>query len=254
MKKLTAALLFIGLSLHLSAQAKIKFIENSHDFGSVQEGELAIYVFQFKNTGNDTLQLQSVRPSCGCTSPYWAKDPVLPGQTGEIKVQYNSKGRPGPFNKSINIVSNAAEPNYQLKIRGVVVKPINSNITKDSIALSAEININKKSYVLGEIEQKQKESFTTTVENTGKSDLKINKVRAGCGCIYLEANELMIPAGTSKKITISINPNELGKINEIAIFETNDPVSPYYSITVQATVKKSLRQDNLLQTNPGSGF
>lgn len=250
MKRLIGLFLFLGLSVHVTAQAKIEFIEKTHDFGRVEEGQQATYVFSFKNIGNDTLQLQSVRPSCGCTSPYWAKDPVLPGMTGEIKVQYNSKGRPGAFNKSVNIISNSAEPNAQLKIRGVVVKPLQT----DSLVNSPVIQIKTTTYRLGEIEEKQKESFTVIIQNTGKSPLIIKKAQAGLSWFYLTKTDITIAPGQSKEITINMNPIQEGKINAIVLIESNDPVSPYIPINVEAVVKKSLRQENLLQTNPGSGF
>ena len=254
MKKLILVFFIIGFSIDLFAQAEIKFIESMYDFGAVEEGQLATYVFKFKNIGNDTLQLKSVKPSCGCTSPYWVKDPVLPGKTGEIKVQYNSKKRPGQFNKSINIVSNAANPTYQLKIKGVVLNGPDKTLTKDSIAKSASMSINTNEFVLGEIEKHQKETIKLMIENKGKSPLKIAKVSAGCGCMYSSVKDFTVAPGASKEYSITFKSNEIGTINATAVIETNDPISPYFSIKVKAIVMESLRQDNLMQTNPGNGF
>jgi hypothetical protein len=254
MKKIISAFFIIGFSISLFAQAEIKFSENTHDFGAVEEGELATYIFKFKNTGNDTLQLKSVKPSCGCTSPYWAKDPVLPGETGEIKVQYNSKKRPGPFNKSINIVSNATEPSHRLKIKGVVLNGPDTTITKDSISKSAAIQLTNTVYILGEIEKNQREIIKVMIVNNGTSTLKITKVRAGCGCMYTKEADFSVAPGQSKELPIIFSSNDTGLIDAAGIIETNDPVRPYVSINIKATVKESLRQENLMQTNPGSGF
>ena len=254
MKRLFTVFLLLGLSIHLTAQAKIEFIQTTHDFGLIEEGDNATYLFIFKNIGTDTLQIESVRPSCGCTSPYWAKDPVLPGETGEIKVQYNSKGRIGAFYKSINIVSNSIEPNKQLKIGGLVVPPLNDNISQDSISKSPVIEILSTKYVLGEIEERKKESFKILVKNTGKAPLVIKKVQAGSGWFYSPETPTTIAIGELKEITINITPNQEGKMEAIVLIQSNDPVSPYTAINVEAVIKKSLRQENLLQTNPGSGF
>ena len=254
MKKIIVTFFIIGISLHLFAQAQIEFTQNIHDFGAVEEGDLATYVFKFKNIGSDTLQLQSVKPSCGCTSPYWVKDPVLPGESGEIKVQYNSKMRPGQFNKSINIVSNAAEPTYLLKIKGVVVTARDTTVIKDSIEKSASIKLMTKEFILGEIEKQRKETVNVLIENKGKSPLKITKVRAGCGCLYSVNKDFTVAVGESKELPLIFNSNETGTINAIGVIETNDPTSPYITIQVNAIVKESLRQDNLMQTNPGTGF
>lgn len=83
------------------------FDNEVHDFGTVPEGPNADYEFTFKNTGKEPINLQTVNASCGCTTPSWSKEPVLPGKTGSIKASYATKGRPGGFTKSITVVSNA---------------------------------------------------------------------------------------------------------------------------------------------------
>ena len=67
----------------LSAQARFEFGETSHDFGEVLEGSEATYEFSFKNTGNTPLIISNVKASCGCTTPFWTKDPVLTGKIRE---------------------------------------------------------------------------------------------------------------------------------------------------------------------------
>lgn len=83
------------------------FEEDAHNFGTIPEGPGAEVVFRFENRGKEPIVLQQVRPSCGCTTPSYSKDPVLPGKVGEIKAIYNTKGRPGGFTKSITVTSNA---------------------------------------------------------------------------------------------------------------------------------------------------
>ena len=63
---------------------KIKFVEESHDFGNIKEGTQATYEFKFTNTGNAPLILESVQASCGCTTPEWSKDPIAAGQSGKV--------------------------------------------------------------------------------------------------------------------------------------------------------------------------
>src|SRR5690606_20971857 len=108
-------------------EAVIKFeaTDNKHDFGTIPEGPAAEYVFKFKNTGKAPLIIQSASASCGCTTPEWPKEPILPGKKGELKVSYNTKGRVGPFTKSVFIMSNAANGTngrYELTITGTVKK------------------------------------------------------------------------------------------------------------------------------------
>ena len=104
------------------AMPKIQFEKKTHDFGEFEEGIQATTSFKFKNTGNAPLVLNSVTPSCGCTSPQWTKEPVAPGEEGEIKVVYNSKNRVGQFTKTITVKHNGEGGTVYLTIRGVVKK------------------------------------------------------------------------------------------------------------------------------------
>lgn len=103
-----------------ASKADIQFIEDSHDFGNIKEGTQATYEFKFTNTGTEPLILSDVRPSCGCTTPEWTREPIAPGATGVIKAIFNSNGRPGSFNKSITVTSNAASGQKVITFRGFV--------------------------------------------------------------------------------------------------------------------------------------
>lgn len=101
---------------------KFKFKEETFDFGTVKEGPVAEHVFEFKNTGKEPLIIQNASASCGCTTPEWPKEPIMPGKKGKITVRYNTQGRVGPFNKVVYLSSNAAsdKERYELYIKGTV--------------------------------------------------------------------------------------------------------------------------------------
>lgn len=104
--------------------AGIVFVEQTHDFGKIQEANgAATTVFEFTNNGSEPLILSEVRASCGCTTPDWTKEPIASGAKGYVKATYNAKGRPGQFTKSITVKSNAAGDNgtIVLTIKGEVI-------------------------------------------------------------------------------------------------------------------------------------
>jgi len=91
--------------------------------------------FIFTNTGKEPLIISKAKGSCGCTVPEWSKEPILPGETGKIKVNYDEK-RVGQFNKSVTITSNAQNSPQIIKIKGKILaadKKDNSPIKKQSI-------------------------------------------------------------------------------------------------------------------------
>ncbi|MCD7936982.1 MAG: DUF1573 domain-containing protein [Tannerellaceae bacterium] len=95
----------------------------THDFGTINEADGNVsYSFVVKNTGNAPLVLTRVVASCGCTTPEWTREPIAPGESGEIKVTFDPKDRPGPFAKTINVYSNGKKGSYILTIRGEVKK------------------------------------------------------------------------------------------------------------------------------------
>lgn len=125
MKKLFMGLFFVlGFVAFTNAQEasalgpEIEFEKEVHDFGNMKQYGDATTEFVFKNTGNQPLIISNARGSCGCTVPSWPKEPILPGKTGVIKVQYDSK-RIGAINKSVTISSNAKNnPTKVIRIKG----------------------------------------------------------------------------------------------------------------------------------------
>ena len=114
----------------------IKFATDTHDYGTINKGADGNCSFSFTNTGKEPLILSNVRSSCGCTTPSWTKDPVLPGKTGKIDVHYDTN-RLGQISKSITVTSNAKTETVVLMIKGNVIdtpkeitpdKPTNTNV------------------------------------------------------------------------------------------------------------------------------
>jgi hypothetical protein len=98
----------------------IKFDELTHDWGSIKEGEKMTHIFKFKNTGSNDLIISDARGSCGCTVPEWPKEPIKAGKTGELKVVFDSNGKPGAQSKTVTVTANTDPANTMLVIKGNV--------------------------------------------------------------------------------------------------------------------------------------
>jgi len=108
------------ITLEADGQAMLKFETTTHDFGKIIEGTLAVYEFTFTNTGKAPLLLSDVKPPCSCTTPEWPKEAILPGKSAKIKVTFDSKGKPGTFNKTIMVKHNGESGTDYITIKGVV--------------------------------------------------------------------------------------------------------------------------------------
>ena len=128
MKKIIALFAFVLIAGAVSAQesteqtgAEIVFAETLHDFGDITQGDKVTHVFAFENTGTEPLVLNNVLTTCGCTAPSWPRDPIAPGESGEITVTFNSRGKIGMQNKIITVVSNAVNNQERVNIRANVL-------------------------------------------------------------------------------------------------------------------------------------
>lgn len=85
---------------------KITFDKTEHDFGTINEGDIVETIFSFTNNGKSELIILSAKGSCGCTVPEWPKEPILPGEKGEITVKFNSDRKPNKQQKQITLATN----------------------------------------------------------------------------------------------------------------------------------------------------
>ncbi len=101
------------------------------DYGSIEYNSNGVREFKFTNTGKKPLIISRAKASCGCTVPSWPKEPIMPGDSGIIKVKY-STNKVGRFTKTITVTSNAKIPSKRLTIKGTVnPKPVQQN--KDTV-------------------------------------------------------------------------------------------------------------------------
>lgn len=134
MTKLLTTLSFIfvmivGVSAQESAPAeapatgaKIEFETTTIDYGTIERNSDRERIFKFTNTGTEPLIISHAKGSCGCTVPTWPKEPIMPGKTGEIKVNYDTN-RVGTFRKTVTLTTNATPASVVLNIKGTVVDP-----------------------------------------------------------------------------------------------------------------------------------
>ena len=99
----------------------VQMIDSAYNFGKVSDGEKVEYSYRFRNTGKNPLIVSSAVASCGCTVPEKPEEPIRPGETGFLKVVFNSKGRVGPVHKEITVTSNAHPQFPVLQLIGEVV-------------------------------------------------------------------------------------------------------------------------------------
>lgn len=245
------ALAVIALSASVSlAQGDLKFKTDNHDFGKVEEGTQAVHKFEFTNVGNEPVVISNVQASCGCTTPSWTKDPVMPGKTGEITASYNSTGRPGVFNKTITVTSNAKTPSVVLSLKGEVnPKASKPAPTEEELKNSPTAVLNKVQHTFGKMERNQTASHKFTLMNTGQSDLKVEQIQSACACVSYTLSKPAVKPGETAQLELKYTPRKAsqGVGSEVVTLHTNDLNKPTLSLTLQANVVESLASQSALK-------
>jgi hypothetical protein len=99
---------------------EIWFEATVHDYGEIPRDGDGSWEFRFRNIGQQAIVINRVRTTCGCTVPSWPREPIEPGGSGDITVEYNT-AQTGAFQKSVYVYSSAANSPVRLQIKGKVV-------------------------------------------------------------------------------------------------------------------------------------
>ena len=124
MKKLffiaAAFIVTAGAMAQTKPDSVAKFNTNKYDFGKVKQNVPAVYSFELTNTSNKPLVIENAHATCGCTVPEYQKDPILPGKSAKVKVQYNAANG-GQFDKTVFVKLAGVDQEKSLGITGEVL-------------------------------------------------------------------------------------------------------------------------------------
>ncbi len=232
MKKIISLFtLALCATMMMAQQPVITFTRTEHDFGKINEADGRVTtIFEFKNEGMAALVLSNVRASCGCTTPKWTREPIEPGQTGQITVTYNPNGRPGRFQKTVTITSNATEPTTRVYIKGEVIPKPAQPVNNYPIQMG-ELSLKSKSINFGTLKKGEKRQ--REIEYANHTDHEITVELATLGDNYLVAQ-------TSLE---KLQPNETGKFIFVFNSEACKLYGPIKTTALVVVNKKQVNSD-----------
>lgn len=99
----------------------LTFAESQFDFGDIKPDSKVQHTFKFTNTGKTPLLIADATASCGCTTPSWTREAVAPGATGEMEVQFDSRGKQGLISKQVTVRANTQPSTTTIYIKGNVL-------------------------------------------------------------------------------------------------------------------------------------
>lgn len=104
--------------------AQIAFASDTYDLGTIHASKGSVTAtYNFTNTGTAPLVIVSVsNGGCGCTRPDYPKQPIAPGKSGKIVINFNPAGRKGEFHREVRVKTNAKNAKRQtLRFKGVII-------------------------------------------------------------------------------------------------------------------------------------
>ena len=219
------------------AQGRAAFATDRHDFARLDEGAVVTTTFAFTNTGDAPVTLTDVRPSCGCTTPEYPTGAVAPGATAEIVVAYNSEGRPGPFEKTVTVVTD--EPaTTTLTITGDVVP----GFTRGG-ARQGGLVFEHDTFVAEAADGAVQHAFR--FQNQGETPFRITAVRTSAGAaaeVVWPERPLFARDIAGLMVTVE-DPAAIARPDgtfDVAItLETTDPAQPLKSLRLRGTLARA---------------
>lgn len=165
---------FVNRAQVSTAKARIAFEKIQHNFGTFkEEAGVQTVSFNFKNEGAVPLIINNVQASCGCTTPEWTRQPVAPGAKGLIKVSYDPRNRPGVFNKTIRVSSNAENADVVLTILGDVT-PRARTIEEDYPNVIGPLRAKTNHIAFVQMKENQVRKDSTEIVNTSDQPVQLS--------------------------------------------------------------------------------
>lgn len=104
------------------AQAKIEIKDAKKNFGFVKKGELVKLDYKISNTGNEPLMITDAEVSCSCTTVDFPKQPIAPGETAKVTVNFDTKTVYDRQDRVVLLKSNDPKSPSKIRYKGVVLK------------------------------------------------------------------------------------------------------------------------------------
>lgn len=200
--------LVFGLSTTLAQQVEFlhpKVIE----LGKVQQGEILEGKIEFKNTGDVAVEIQAIKPSCGCTAVTPEKMVYNSGETATIPFSIKTENFHGLVRKSIKVIFKNIEPKtYSFFAQATIVTEL--NITPRHINFK-QVELNADTVITEYFE----------IENTSDKSIEIHKIHTDSRFLKISPESIVVPSGKSHLVRLDLTPSKGGRHNTQIYIESN---------------------------------
>lgn len=240
-RRILLSILVLFAYVSLPAQFKNPYIsmdEEIYDYGTIKESDgKAVHKFYFSNTGSVPLILNDVRASCGCTTPVWTREPIIPGKKGFVEVSYDPRNRPGPFNKSITITSNAENSPVVIRIKGNV-QPKEKSLEEIYRYQMGAIRLTSNHLAIGKLDYGKNDTRTLEIINPSQEEATLT-FSGVPSHITIKSIPGTLKSGEKGVIQVqynSVEKNDWGFVFDRVNVLVNGKAEPANRLTVSANI------------------
>jgi hypothetical protein len=228
------------LDIYPKVIGELRMESNHFSFVTVYNDEVKRDTFKIYNSSKEPLQVSfSNVPAYIKLKP--EPETLKPEQKGIIVGEYDGrKANDWDFvTDRVKVLINGKEiPNNGLTISANIQENF-SNLTPEQIKKAPKIVFDSPNHNFGKVKGQGKYEHEFTFKNTGKSDLKIHKVKATCGCTTINPEKTVLKPGESSSIKAVFSPGGMkGKQNKSIFVITNDPESPSNRLLISAEIEE----------------
>ncbi len=226
----------------LLGQANLSFDNESHSFGDITEDAgYAEHTFNFVNTGDQPIKIMNVKASCGCTTPAWTKEEVMPGDSGFVKARYNPRNRPGRFRKSLRITTTQSSENKVLYIAGLV-KPKPKSVEEEFTVSAGDLRLKYRSLNMGKMTtEKPVERSYDVYNSSGDSVQLMYEVMQVPGHMEVTLEPSRLAPKKKGALVITYDPeakDDLGFISDNITIQTDSIAKLKNEFNILATIEE----------------
>ena len=207
--------------------AKLAVLEGTQfDFGKIYRGSVMERTLTLKNAGTDTLVMGNIGVSCGCTGAMVTADRIAPGESGSVRITFNSKNFVGPVHKTVTLNSNGDSLGY--------------TIIEFTATVIDEIGLNPQSIIVPGAEVNKTSTLILTVTNSGMTPLSLTGFRTDLKGLVLKLPPAPIPPGGTGEIHVEFTPEAPSPMLTDGVFvTTNNMRQPELYLQVYGGVRQS---------------
>ena len=215
---------------------KVSVQQVEYNFGNITQGDIVSHTFIITNNGGDLLKITDVKASCGCTAANPTKRELKPGESSNLEVTFNSKGRKGPQTKTVNVTTNDPEKKaVTLTIKCNIIVP-----EEKSSKTGAKIFFPETQHDFGKVKEGLKIEYTFKFENKGTESLVVKDIKTSCGCTAAVVSNSNLKPGEVGSIKVDFDTkNRAGRNSKSITIVSNDKNEPNKVLTIYADVQKN---------------